>query len=96
MDQDIRAQLDCREYQGLDPNRIDVELNRNSSCIGAIGSLSCVVVRNAETIRECIATALAPKKGVRVCPDRVGLTAKEKIRIELIRLGGALIRLKVE
>lgn len=91
MDQYVRAQLRCREYQGLDPNRIDVELNRNSSCIRAIGSLICVIVRNAETIRECIATALAPKKRIWVRPDRVGLTAKEKVRIELIRLGGALV-----
>ena len=71
-------------------------LYRVRSCIGPVDPLICVVVRNTETVRERIATALTPKKRIRVCPDRVGLIAKEKIRIKLVRLGRALVCLKVE
>ena len=94
--QDLRAQLRCREDQRLDSDRVDVELDRVCSGIRPVGPLRCLAVRNAETIRECIATALAPKKRIGVCPNGVQLTAKKKVCIELVCLGGALIRLDVE
>lgn len=53
-------------------------------------------MRNTETVGERIATTLTPKKRIRVCPNRIGLIAQEKVRVKLVRLGGALVRLKVE
>ena len=73
--EDLRAQLGCRENQRLDPDRVNVELDRVCTCIGAVGSLICFVVCNAETIRECIAAALTPKKSVGMTPYSVGLSA---------------------
>lgn len=72
-DQNLRAQLSCRENQRLDPDRVDVELDRVCSRIGPVGPLICLVVCNADTVRECIATTLAQKKRVRVRPNCVGL-----------------------
>lgn len=94
--QDLRAQLRRGEDQRLDPDRVDVELDRICSCIGPVGPLICLVMRNTQTIGERIATALAPSKRIRVCPNRVGLTAEEKVGIKFVRLRGALVRLKVE
>ena len=51
-------------------------------------------MRDAETVGECIATALAPKKRIGMCPNRIALTAQEKVCIKLIRLRGALVGLK--
>ena len=61
MDHDLRAQLCRREDQRLDSDRVDVKLNWVCSCIWSVGSKIWLDVRNAETIRECIPTALAPK-----------------------------------
>ena len=96
MDLDLRAQSRCREDQRLDSNRVDVEFDWICGCIGTVGPLICVIVRNTETIRKCIAAALAPKERVRVRPNRFGLTTKEEIRIELVRFRGALVRLIVD
>lgn len=95
-DPDLPAQFCCRENQRLNPDRIDVVLDRVRSCIGPVGPLICIVVCNAETVRERISTALAPKKRVRVCPNRVCLVAQKKVGIKLIRLGGTLVCLKVD
>lgn len=92
--QDLRAQFRRREDQRLDPNRVDVELDRVCSCIGPVDSLIGLVMCNTEAIGEFIATALAPKERVRMCPNCVGLTKKE-VRIELIRLCGTLVRLTI-
>ena len=94
-DKDLRAQLRRREDQRLDPDRVDVELDRVCSCIGSVGPLIGLVVCNTETIRECIATALAPKERVRMCPNYVRLI-KEKVGIEFIRLRRALVRLTIK
>ena len=73
-----------------------IVLYRVRSCIGPVSPLICVVVRNTEAVRERVSTALAPKKRVWVCPNRVCLVAQKKVRIKLIRLCGALVCLKVD
>ena len=95
-DLDLRAQFCCRENQRLNPDWVDVVLHRVCSCNGPVGPLICLVMRYTETVRERISTALAPKKRVRMCPNSVCLITQKKVRIEFIRLGGALVRLKVE
>lgn len=87
----LRPQLCCRENQRLNPDRIDIVFYRVRTCIGSVGPLICIVVCNAETVRERISTALAPKKRVRLCPNRVCLVAQKKVRIKPICLGGALV-----
>ena len=94
-DQDIRAKLGCRKDQRLNTDGVDVEPDRVCSCIWPIDPLAGIVVRNAETVRECVSATLAPKKRVRMCPNRVRLTAKKEVCIEFVRLGGTCIRLYI-
>ena len=56
----------------------------------------CLIVSDAEAIRECIPITLAQKKGIRMSPYCVGLITKEKVRIKLIGLGGTWVRLNIE